>query len=179
VNVDDYEKKYEAIYTEFAGVVRSVLEKAIAETSGVPRPQSIQCRAKAASHLKPKLQDRGILDSQSIEIAVVKRRSTRTMLVYAVRQLLLAQCISPQKESIQQNAKQNSDRQNARIEHDKALSRVMMAVLKDDTELFKQFSDNESFRRWLTDTVFSMNYESPRPEERPSSTASMQNGNHA
>ena len=45
-----------------------------------------------------------------------------------------------------QNAKQNSDKQNARIEHDKALGRVMTAVLKDDTELFKQFSDNESFR---------------------------------
>ena len=34
-----------------------------------------------------------------------------------------------------QNAKQNSDKQNARIEHDKALARVMTAVLKDDTEL--------------------------------------------
>jgi type I restriction enzyme R subunit len=34
-----------------------------------------------------------------------------------------------------QNAKQHSDRQNAKIEHDKALSRVMTAVLKDDTEL--------------------------------------------
>ena len=59
------------------------------------------------------------------------------------------------------NAKQNSDKQNARIEHDKALARVMTAVLKDDTELFKQFSDNEGFRRWLTDTVFGITYESP------------------
>jgi type I restriction enzyme R subunit len=58
-----------------------------------------------------------------------------------------------------QNAKQNSDRQNARIEHDKALRRVMMALLKDDTELFRQFSDNESFRRWLTDSIFSMTYD--------------------
>ena len=58
-----------------------------------------------------------------------------------------------------QNARNNSDKQNARIEHDKALGRVMTAVLKDDTELFKQFSDNESFRRWLTDTVFGMTYE--------------------
>ena len=58
-----------------------------------------------------------------------------------------------------QNAKQHSDRQNARIEHDKALTRVMTAVLKDDTELFKQFSDNESFRRWLTDKVFGLTYE--------------------
>ena len=58
-----------------------------------------------------------------------------------------------------QNARDNSDRQNARIEHDKALARVMTAVLKDDTELFKQFSDNESFRRWLTDTIFGLTYE--------------------
>ena len=36
-----------------------------------------------------------------------------------------------------QNAKQYSDKQNARIEHDKALARVMTAVLKDDTELFE------------------------------------------
>jgi type I restriction enzyme R subunit len=60
------------------------------------------------------------------------------------------------------NAQKNSDKQNARIEHDKALARVMAAVLKDDTELFKQFSDNEGFRRWLTDTIFSMTYSSPR-----------------
>lgn len=57
-----------------------------------------------------------------------------------------------------QNAMKNSDKQNARIEHDKALERVMTALLKDDTQLYKQFSDNESFRRWLTDTIFSMTY---------------------
>ena len=58
------------------------------------------------------------------------------------------------------NACEHSDKQNARIEHDKALLRVMTALLQDDTELFKQFSDNESFRRWLTDTVFALTYES-------------------
>jgi type I restriction enzyme R subunit len=58
-----------------------------------------------------------------------------------------------------QNARKNSDKQNARIEHDKALGRVMTAVLRDDTELFKQFMDNESFRRWMTDTVFGLTYE--------------------
>jgi len=58
-----------------------------------------------------------------------------------------------------ENARQNSDKQNAKIEHDKALARVMNAVLKDDTELFKQFVDNESFRRWMTDTVFALTYE--------------------
>jgi type I restriction enzyme R subunit len=58
-----------------------------------------------------------------------------------------------------QNAIKNNDRQNARIEHDKALGRVMTAVLKDDTELFKQFSDNESFKKWLSDSVFAVTYE--------------------
>jgi len=57
-----------------------------------------------------------------------------------------------------QNARQHSDEQNARIEHDKALVRVITALVKDDTELFKQFSDNEGFRRWLTDTVFRLTY---------------------
>jgi type I restriction enzyme R subunit len=37
----------------------------------------------------------------------------------------------------------------------------MNGVLKDDTELFKQFSDNESFRRWLSETVFAVTYEEP------------------
>ena len=41
------------------------------------------------------------------------------------------------------------------------LARVMTAVLKDDTELFKQFMDNESFRGWLTDTVFRLTYDRP------------------
>ena len=57
-----------------------------------------------------------------------------------------------------QNARENSDPQNARIEHDKALKRVITAMFKDDAQLFKQFQDNESFRGWLTDTVFGMTY---------------------
>ncbi len=57
-----------------------------------------------------------------------------------------------------QNAMQNSDKPNARIEHDKALQRVVTALFKDDAQLFKQFQDNDSFRRWLTDTVFQMTY---------------------
>lgn len=60
-----------------------------------------------------------------------------------------------------QNARQNSDRQNARIEHDKALKRVITALFSDDAQLFKQFQDNESFRHWLTDTVFSITYDDP------------------
>lgn len=59
------------------------------------------------------------------------------------------------------NAKRNSDWQNARVEHDMALLRMMTAVLKDDTELFKQFMDNKSFRCWVAHTVFGLTYEQP------------------
>ena len=55
-----------------------------------------------------------------------------------------------------QNAMKNSDKQNARIEHDKALQRVVTSLLADHTELFKQFSDNPSFKKWLADTVFGL-----------------------
>lgn len=60
-----------------------------------------------------------------------------------------------------QNAIIYSDRQNARIEHDKALWRVILGLFKDDTELVKQFMDNEGFRKWMTDTVFGLTYEQP------------------
>jgi len=58
-----------------------------------------------------------------------------------------------------QNARSNSDKQNARIEHDKALERVIVGLMKDDTELFKQFSDNPDFKRWLADTSFLTTYD--------------------
>jgi type I restriction enzyme R subunit len=53
----------------------------------------------------------------------------------------------------------NSDKQNARIEHDKALQRVVIDLLADHTELFKQFSDNPSFKKWLGDTIFGVTYQ--------------------
>ncbi len=59
------------------------------------------------------------------------------------------------------NAMENSDRQNARIEHDKALERAVTALLSDHAELFKQFSDNESFRNWLSETNFRSTYRQP------------------
>ncbi len=63
-------------------------------------------------------------------------------------------------DSAYQNAMKNSDKQNARIEHDKALGRVMVELIADHTELFKQFSDNPSFKKWLGDTIFGATYQS-------------------
>ncbi|MCX5689120.1 MAG: DEAD/DEAH box helicase family protein, partial [Planctomycetota bacterium] len=57
-----------------------------------------------------------------------------------------------------QNAMKNSDKKNARLEHDKALERAMTNLISDHTELFKQFSDNDGFKRWLTETIFGLTY---------------------
>lgn len=57
-----------------------------------------------------------------------------------------------------QNAMKQNDKQNARIEHDKALERVIVEMLTDHTELFKQFMDNSSFKKWLGDTIFHETY---------------------
>ena len=58
-----------------------------------------------------------------------------------------------------QNAMKNNDKKTARIEHDAALQRVMVDLLTDHTELFKQFSDNPSFKKWLGDTIFGVTYQ--------------------
>ena len=66
------------------------------------------------------------------------------------------------EDTAYRNARENSDRQNARIEHDEALKRVMTAVINDDMQLFKLFTDDESFRRWLKDEVFGLTYAPPQ-----------------
>ncbi|MEN6426182.1 MAG: type I restriction endonuclease subunit R [Phycisphaerales bacterium] len=57
-----------------------------------------------------------------------------------------------------QNAIKNSDKAAARLEHDRVLEKVVISMLADHTELFKQFSDNASFKKWLADTIFSLTY---------------------
>ncbi|MEK7475103.1 MAG: type I restriction endonuclease subunit R [Candidatus Coatesbacteria bacterium] len=57
-----------------------------------------------------------------------------------------------------QNARANTPNA-ARIELDRALGRVMLGLLKDDTEVYKQFSENESFKRFVTDMVYDLTSE--------------------
>ena len=56
------------------------------------------------------------------------------------------------------NAQANNDPVNARVESDRALGQVMLRLIADDTQLFKEFQDNESFKRWLADAVFNATY---------------------
>jgi len=61
-----------------------------------------------------------------------------------------------------QNARKNTPNA-ARIEHDKALAKVMLILLKDDTQVYKQFVENESFRRFVTDMVYGLTQKSEGP----------------
>ena len=60
------------------------------------------------------------------------------------------------------NARENSDKENARVEHDRALRRVMTSLMKDDTQLFKLFMDDEGFKHWLTERMFHLTYHEAR-----------------
>jgi type I restriction enzyme, R subunit len=60
-----------------------------------------------------------------------------------------------------QNAMRNSDKENARIEHDRVLARVVNDHIADQTEFFKQFSDNADFKRWIAEMVFAATYSPP------------------
>lgn len=53
-----------------------------------------------------------------------------------------------------QNALQHSGEQNARIEGNAALGRVMGSMVQDDVQLYRQFTDNPDFARWLSEIVF-------------------------
>ncbi|MBW4026183.1 MAG: type I restriction endonuclease subunit R [Acidobacteria bacterium] len=54
-----------------------------------------------------------------------------------------------------QNAKENTPH-TARMAHDEALGKVMQHLLKDDTQVYKQFVENESFRRFIGDMVYQL-----------------------
>lgn len=56
------------------------------------------------------------------------------------------------------NAQANNDPTNARVESDRALSKAMFSLIADETQLFKAFQDNESFKHWLEEAVFRATY---------------------
>ncbi len=39
------------------------------------------------------------------------------------------------------------------------MQKVVVSMLNDHTELFKQFSDNPCFKKWLADTVLGVTYD--------------------
>ena len=57
------------------------------------------------------------------------------------------------------NAKMNSDRQNAQIEHDSAVRRLITAMVRCQTELYKAYSSDADFRQWLNAEMFRITYQ--------------------
>ena len=53
------------------------------------------------------------------------------------------------------NAKLNTPH-TARLAHDQALGKVMHLLLKDDTQVYKQYVESESFRRFVGDLVYAL-----------------------
>jgi len=53
-----------------------------------------------------------------------------------------------------QNALRNSDNQNARIEHDRAVDDELLGSLADHTDLYALYNTDKSFKAWLQDRLF-------------------------
>ncbi|OQW65485.1 MAG: hypothetical protein BVN29_10820 [Nitrospira sp. ST-bin5] len=68
MNLNDYETKYFPIYKAFAETVRFILKKAILAADNLPRPQSIQYRAKGVDSLRRRLAEAGKLDTETLEL---------------------------------------------------------------------------------------------------------------
>ena len=62
-------------------------------------------------------------------------------------------------DKIFQNARQNSDEQNALIEHDKVLGCAMTSLVNGNLEIFKLFSDNDDFNYFVTQTSLRLIYD--------------------
>ena len=75
----------------------------------------------------------------------------------AKRQILEIPAMVSRDEKYQ-NAMRNSDEQSARLESERALQQVIISIMADNMELFKQFQDNPSFKKWLSDMVFNLTY---------------------
>lgn len=73
------------------------------------------------------------------------------------RQLLQIPAMVSRDEKYR-NAMKNSDEQEARTESERALQQAIFSIMADNMELFKQFQDNPSFKKWLTDMVFNLTY---------------------
>jgi type I restriction enzyme R subunit len=58
-----------------------------------------------------------------------------------------------------QNAIAHSDKQNARIEHDRALQKAIIDLVWDHSELYKWFEGDTGFKKWLSDTNFALTYQ--------------------
>jgi ppGpp synthetase/RelA/SpoT-type nucleotidyltranferase len=80
MNFEDYERAEFSRYQAFADTVRQVIESAIVAEEGLPRPQSIQARAKTPDSLRKRLRETGNLDAP--DIASLRRDLAGVRLIF-------------------------------------------------------------------------------------------------
>jgi type I restriction enzyme, R subunit len=59
------------------------------------------------------------------------------------------------EDAAYRNAKENTPH-TARLAHDQALAKVMQLLLRDDTQVYKQFVENPAFRREVSEMVYAI-----------------------
>ena len=52
------------------------------------------------------------------------------------------------------NAVRFAGEENARLECEAVMKRLVVESLKDSTEFYKQFKDNDAFRAWIMNRMF-------------------------
>lgn len=68
LSLDEYQSKYLPLYEAFASTVRFILEQALQAADGLPRPQSIQSRAKSVASVRRRLTEMGKLDTKTLDM---------------------------------------------------------------------------------------------------------------
>ncbi|MFF0949191.1 hypothetical protein ACFYE9_16375 [Rhizobium leguminosarum] len=76
---DEYERGYFSRYEAFAETVRTILDRAIAAAVNIPRPQSIQARAKPPDSLRKRLQEAG---HENADVELVRRDLAGVRLIF-------------------------------------------------------------------------------------------------
>ncbi len=74
------------------------------------------------------------------------------------------------RDEAYQNAKKNSDAQNARDESDRASMEAIIGTMSAGIELYKHISSNPSLKKWVLDMVFNTTYDAPLPPDGESSS---------
>ena len=74
------------------------------------------------------------------------------------KELIKAMPEKVNKDTAYQNAKMYSDRQNAQVEHDAALKRQVVAMLRCNTEFYKKYTEDPDFQEWLNTEMFRETY---------------------
>lgn len=62
------------------------------------------------------------------------------------------------EDPVYRTAMANNDKANAKVAMVDALGKVMLSLVQDETQLFKEYSDNTDFKKWFEDAVFRATY---------------------